>query len=167
MFTGYNAKTSREPKNGPDPIGSGRKRAPYDFDPEKTRNAAKHGEIELRIIFVTYIIREESRNQRGGQARARWSRLAPFSRSTSQHLASRPGRFVFTLTISRHREHARAPAKSAHAHRATRWKRCAWYVRRPSPRARWLTRMRLQRANEQDDAMRVNTHVCAWVGARG
>jgi hypothetical protein len=54
-FTRDKAKTSNGPENGPDPIGSGRKRSPYDFDTKKTQNGAKCGEIVFRNIFTTYI----------------------------------------------------------------------------------------------------------------
>jgi hypothetical protein len=118
-FSRDKAKTRNGPENGPDPIGSGRKRSPYDFDTKKTRKGVKRGEIEFRNIFATYIIAEEGRNQRGGQARARWSRLAPFSRLASLRFSSSPSHDTAARARAGH-AHTRAPNDAVAAQRVVR-----------------------------------------------
>jgi hypothetical protein len=92
------------------------------------RSAAR-GFDEFTIIFVTYIIREEGRNQRGGQARARCSQLAPFSRSlhlTAPRVSSwSPRLYTHHLPTPRARartgcERARAPSDALEALRLVR-----------------------------------------------
>jgi hypothetical protein len=61
---------------------------------------------------------------------------------------------------------ARAAATNTRVHPMMRSKHCALYVPLHSSRARRLRLTLHQRADEQEDAMRMNAHVCAKVVAR-